>query len=250
MIRKLLAVGLFVSSLVAAAGCGPDYPNCDSDEDCHAGEFCVNNLCVGCREDGDCPVGQGCREGACRDIPGYCDAQRPCPGGQVCRANHCSACTTDAECGPGAACFDGVCRSAEACDAGHPCPAGEECVRGYCRPIPPQAGPQECQFTPVYFDFDRDSVRRDQRAVVQTNRACMTEHGRAVRLTGSCDERGTEEYNMALGQRRADAVRRYLVDLGVPRASISGTQSRGKVDARHCYEESCWQQDRRVDFRD
>ena len=137
-----------------------------------------------------------------------------------------------------------------ACDATHLCPAGEECVRGYCRPIPPSAGPQECQFGSVYFDFERDNIRRDQRDPLAQNRQCVSEHGRPVRLVGNCDERGTEEYNMALGQRRADAVRRYLTNLGVSRSSIQGTTSRGKTDARHCYEESCWQQDRRVDFRD
>ena len=128
-----------------------------------------------------------------------------------------------------------------------PCPAGEECINGYCRPIPP---PPECQFTSVYFDYNKDAVRRDQRDVLATNRTCMTEHGRTLSLTGYCDERGSEEYNMALGQDRADAVRQYLVNLGVQSSSLGGANSRGKVEARHCYDEACWQNDRRVDFRD
>lgn len=243
-LRMLVPAAL---GLALGAGCGPDYPNCDTDEDCRAGEFCVNNLCVKCRNDADCLVGQECRDGACRDIPGYCDSERRCPRSQVCRDNRCSPCLTDDECGPGMMCRNGVCVQVPQCDEMNPCPAGEECVNGYCRPIPP---PAECQFTSIYFDFDRDNVRRDQRDAVQANRSCMDEHGRTVTLTGYCDERGTEEYNMALGQRRADSVRRYLTNLGVQRSRIGSTRSRGKIEAGHCYDEGCWQRDRRVDFRD
>ncbi len=243
-IRTIIGFG---AGLAVFAGCGPDYPNCDDDEDCRPGEFCVNNLCVKCRNSADCRVDQECRDGACRDIPGYCDAQRPCPMGQVCRDNRCSPCVSDEECGPGMRCENGRCVNLPQCDETRPCPAGEECVGGYCRPIPP---PPECQFTSVFFDFDKDAVRRDQRQTLQTNRTCMDEHRRAVTLTGFCDERGTEEYNMALGQRRSDAVRRYLVNLGVQSSMIGGTRSRGKVEARRCYDEGCWQQDRRVDLRD
>jgi len=250
MTKRLLAICVLVGAALPVGGCGPDYPNCDGDGDCHAGEFCVNNLCVKCRDDADCSAGQQCRDGACRDIPGYCDGQHVCPGGQVCRDNRCSPCVRDSECGAGMICLQGVCSAASTCDAAHPCPVGEECVNGYCRPIPPQAGPQECQFSSVFFDFDRDAVRRNQREALQANRQCLTEHNRQVRLTGYCDQRGTEEYNMALGQRRADAVRRYLTNLGVPRSAIGGVNSRGKTDARSCYDESCWQQDRRVDFHD
>jgi peptidoglycan-associated lipoprotein len=244
ILRSLLVVTVGVGLL---AGCGPEYPNCDEDEDCRPGEFCVNNLCVKCRNNDDCPVGQECREGACRDIPGYCDDTRRCPMGQVCRDNRCSPCISDEECGPGMICQNGACVTQPQCDPSRPCPAGEECVNGYCRPIPP---PAECQFTSVYFDYDKDNVRRDQRDALAADRQCMGEHNRAVTLTGFCDERGSEEYNMALGQRRADSVRRYLINLGVQSRMISDTRSRGKVEARHCYDEGCWQSDRRVDFRD
>lgn len=240
----LVGVG-FVGVLIA--GCGPEYPNCDTDEDCRPGEFCVNNLCVKCRTDADCSVGQECRDGACRDIPGYCDAQRRCPAGQVCRDNRCSPCLNDEECGPGMMCQNGTCVPIPQCSPDRPCPAGEECINGYCRPIPP---PPECQFTSVFFDYNKDAVRRDQRGALATNRTCSDEHNRSLRLTGYCDQRGTEEYNMALGQRRADAVRRYLLNLGMASSRIQGTNSRGKMEACSCYDEACWQQDRRVDFRD
>ena len=247
--RKIL-LAVFVVAAVPLIGCGPEYPECDEDEDCkevHADEWCVNNLCVKCRNDNDCLVGQECRDGACRDIPGYCDAERRCPMGQVCRDNRCSPCLNDDECGPGMMCQNGTCVARPQCDEMNPCPAGEECVNGYCRPIPP---PAECQFTSIYFDYNKDNVRRDQRDAAQANRTCMGEHNRTLNLTGYCDERGSEEYNMALGQRRADAVRRYMINLGVSSRSIGSASSRGKLESRRCYDEACWQQDRRVDFRD
>jgi peptidoglycan-associated lipoprotein len=249
--RKTL-VALFVLGFAGAllAGCGPEYPNCDEDQDCkevHPDEWCVNNLCVKCRNDQDCLVGQECREGSCRDIPGYCDADHICPMGQVCRDNRCSPCLSDEECGPDMMCQNGTCVPRPQCDANNPCPAGEECINGYCRPIP---APPECQFTSIFFDYNKDNVRSDQRTAAQGDRTCMGEHNRTVNLTGYCDQRGSEEYNMALGQRRADAVRRYLINLGVRSSSVGGTYSRGKTEARNCYDEGCWQQDRRVDFRD
>jgi peptidoglycan-associated lipoprotein len=240
---------IFALMLLGAAACGPEYPNCDDDEDCREGEFCVNNLCVRCRSTADCGRGQECRDGACRDIPGYCDADRRCPAGQVCRDNRCQACTGDAECGPGMVCLNGACVPRPQCDADRPCPAGEECINGTCRQVGGD-GEAGCRYEPVYFDYDRDAVRRDQRDVLQRNRQCLSERGRPARLTGYCDERGTEEYNLALGERRARAVQRYLTTLGVDRASIAGTSSRGKLGSQHCFDESCWQQDRRVEMRD
>jgi peptidoglycan-associated lipoprotein len=69
-----------------------------------------------------------------------------------------------------------------------------------------------------------------------------------VVLQGNCDERGSREYNLALGQRRADAVKQRMVLLGVPQTRIE-TVSFGKEKPRAtCHDESCWSQNRRVDF--
>ena len=69
----------------------------------------------------------------------------------------------------------------------------------------------------VYFDYDRSTIREDQSATLRSN-ARQINAARARRrssVEGHCDERGSEEYNLALGERRANAVKRYLVDLGV-----------------------------------
>ena len=68
----------------------------------------------------------------------------------------------------------------------------------------------------VFFDFDSSTLRSDAQASVQKLAAWLKANpGKRIRIEGNCDERGTREYNLALGERRADAVRSYLATLGV-----------------------------------
>ena len=98
----------------------------------------------------------------------------------------------------------------------------------------------------VFFDLDSHSVRPDAQAVLQKQAAWLKQYP-AVRLSveGHCDERGTREYNLALGDRRAFAVKEFLVSLGVDAARLL-TKSYGK-ERPICSEsdDSCWQQNRR-----
>ncbi len=80
----------------------------------------------------------------------------------------------------------------------------------------------------VYFDFDRFEVRDEARPVLDSQAAWLSRYpGVRVRIEGNCDERGTREYNFALGARRANAVRDYLVGKGLSAARIE-TVSYGK----------------------
>jgi peptidoglycan-associated lipoprotein len=102
---------------------------------------------------------------------------------------------------------------------------------------------------PIYFDFDRSNIRDDARSVMKANAEWLKANPAAkVRIEGNCDERGTIEYNQALGQRRATAAKKYLVDLGVKSSRIS-LISYGK-EKPACSEstESCWQENRRDDL--
>ncbi|MFT5116921.1 MAG: peptidoglycan-associated lipoprotein [Kiritimatiellia bacterium] len=69
--------------------------------------------------------------------------------------------------------------------------------------------------TVFYFDFDSSSLRADSRSLLNAHAAALQAKPRAVRLEGHADERGTREYNIALGERRAQAVRAYLLSQGV-----------------------------------
>jgi peptidoglycan-associated lipoprotein len=102
---------------------------------------------------------------------------------------------------------------------------------------------------PVYFDFDKSFIRGDMRDVMKQNAEWMKSHPDAkIKVEGNCDERGTIEYNQALGQRRAAAAKKYLTDLGIKAGRIS-LISYGK-EKPVCTEstEECWQKNRRSDF--
>jgi peptidoglycan-associated lipoprotein len=101
----------------------------------------------------------------------------------------------------------------------------------------------------VYFNLDEATIRQDARAPLQKNADWMKRWASTrIQVEGHCDERGTPEYNLALGERRANAVKEYLVSLGVPADRI-GVVSKGK-EAPFCSEsnEGCWQQNRRGHF--
>ena len=70
----------------------------------------------------------------------------------------------------------------------------------------------------------------------------------SVVIEGNTDERGSEEYNLALGERRADTVKRYLVDLGVPSARLSTVSFGESRPAVQGHDESAWRYNRRVEF--
>ena len=104
--------------------------------------------------------------------------------------------------------------------------------------------------SPVFFDYDAFSLRGDARRTIEDNANVIQAHadGSVVTLEGHCDERGTTEYNLSLGQKRADSVRSYLVQLGVPRERLQ-TISYGEerpFDPGHS--EAAWAQNRRVHF--
>jgi peptidoglycan-associated lipoprotein len=102
---------------------------------------------------------------------------------------------------------------------------------------------------PVYFDFDRSFIRDDAKAVMKANAEWLKANPKVkVRIEGNCDERGTKEYNQALGQRRATSAKKYLTDMGISAQRIL-LISYGK-EKPVCSEstEGCWQKNRRGDF--
>jgi peptidoglycan-associated lipoprotein len=101
----------------------------------------------------------------------------------------------------------------------------------------------------VFFDLDEATVREDARGPLQKNAEWLKRWtSTRIMIEGHADERGSAEYNLALGDRRANAVKSYLVSLGVPENRITVT-SKGK-EAPFCTEsgEACWQQNRRGHF--
>src|SRR5439155_9699980 len=101
----------------------------------------------------------------------------------------------------------------------------------------------------AFFDYDKADLRDDARTALTTDAEWLKKNATVQFLIeGHCDERGTSEYNLALGDRRANAAKEYLVSLGVDGSRIK-TVSYGK-ERPFCNEssEDCWQQNRRAHF--
>jgi peptidoglycan-associated lipoprotein len=100
----------------------------------------------------------------------------------------------------------------------------------------------------IFFDFDKYDVRPNDAKTLDTNAAWLKSNDNLVLIEGHCDERGTNEYNLALGERRAKATMNYLVAQGVQASRIT-IISYGK-ERPTCTEhsEACWAQNRRAHF--
>ena len=113
----------------------------------------------------------------------------------------------------------------------------------------PPSEPPAIGLETIYFDYDQSVIRDDQRATLG-NDAGAIKAGKFPKLTlaGHCDERGSEEYNLALGERRANAVKQYLVDSGVGGASLDTVSFGESQPAVQGHDESAWMRNRRVEF--
>ena len=101
----------------------------------------------------------------------------------------------------------------------------------------------------INFDFDKSNIRPDAREILKINADFLLKNGNSkVVIEGHCDERGTAEYNMALGQRRAQEAKKYLVNLGIKESRMK-TISYGEerpLDPGH--NEEAWAKNRRAHF--
>lgn len=102
---------------------------------------------------------------------------------------------------------------------------------------------------PVYFDYDSSDIRKDQVSRIQVNADFIKKNTKyEIRIEGNCDPRGTNEYNMALGERRALAAKKYLVNLGVSEAKLSTVSYGEERLLVQGEDETSWAQNRRDDF--
>jgi peptidoglycan-associated lipoprotein len=112
---------------------------------------------------------------------------------------------------------------------------------------------EECtkQLQPVFFDYNRSDIREDQIPALQNDARVLKspQCGTVtVLIEGHCDERGTDEYNLALGERRADAAKDYLVNLGIPENRLSTLSYGESRPFALGHNEAAWAQNRRAHF--
>jgi peptidoglycan-associated lipoprotein len=245
MQRIVLALSV-VGAAVILAGCPPTYPNCKSDEhckdhnevcvegqckecagdqNCKPGFLCQGNRCVPkpeCAKDGDCGAGKGCQAGKC--VTHECEDDKGCPAGSKCMANHCVV---------------------GACSTNEDCPAGQECQGGTCAA---KQVVDKCSWEPIHFDFNDSALTAEAQSRLKDLADCIKSQNASIRLEGHADERGTEEYNLQLSQRRAGSVKKYLSDLGVSSKKLDTIGYGKNRPAVEGHTEAAWAANRRVEL--
>jgi peptidoglycan-associated lipoprotein len=123
--------------------------------------------------------------------------------------------------------------------------------------IPPTGGHENWTADPsdplkaqtIYFDYDKTAIKASEQGKLDDVAAYMKSHGEvALRVEGNCDERGTEEYNRSLGERRALGGREYLVKLGIDATRIDTVTYGEDKPAETGHDEAAWSKNRRDDF--
>ena len=239
--RRVLLLALCVSGVAILTAC----PSKPKNGECKTSQDCAEQT----------GFGKVCVEGRCQES----GADADCKAGFVCQANKCAPkpqCAADTDCAPGQACQNGRCatRPAGTCGSDRDCAGGSTCQAGKCVAAQSEAlpaVPPECAdaaaFT-IRFGFDQATLTGDSQGTLQRLSDCLKRApAHRVVVQGNADERGTAQYNVALGSRRAEAARKYLSDLGA--AGTLDTVSFGK-EKPVCTQsnEDCWAKNRRVDF--
>jgi peptidoglycan-associated lipoprotein len=126
------------------------------------------------------------------------------------------------------------------------------------RPAPPSSSleavragkaPAASPLKDIHFDFDKYDLRADARDVLKANANWLKANPSArVEIEGHCDERGTNEYNLALGAKRAQAARDYLATLGIAKNRLSTISYGEELPVCKEQNEGCWQKNRRARF--
>jgi peptidoglycan-associated lipoprotein len=152
-------------------------------------------------------------------------ASAPPPASQPTAAPASGTCATDLDCGD-----------------------KQLCINNRCVDITPDLA--ECTQVRIHFPFNSDEIDTNDRPQLDRSARCLkADHSLHVTIEGNADERGTEEYNLALGDRRANAVRKYLGSLGASEKQIK-TVSYGKENPE-CkeHDEACWARNRKASLK-
>jgi peptidoglycan-associated lipoprotein len=252
-LRALIPL-LFVVLLLPAAGCKKKYPNCKKDKHCKVelAEKCVGGVCQGCATNEDCvgkeaegqpplqcidlrcqPPGEGAGAAGGGEEGDPCTQRTDCFGGLACKAGVCALCTEDVDCSPNTCNLDsGRCSPEGGCQTDDQCPMDEICDGGMCvfSGNLGEEGGGPCGLAAVFFAFDSDELTPKTQEQLTGAADCISQQQRQVFLEAHADNRGTEEYNILLTERRGNKVKDFLTNLGV-NAEFLQVIAKGSLEA-------------------
>ncbi len=222
-----IIIGVLLVGVLWLGGCKeepppPPPPECLEDSDCAAGMACIGGNCLEskvrheCADNEDCPSNKVCRmTGEVRKCVAECESSDECSGENVCWQDRCMS-------------------EEEARRKGMPPAVGSS------------ATTQACEINRIHFDFNEYYLTSEARQTLRDNYECLKSKGTVrVVIEGHCDERGSLEYNLALGQRRARAVRDFLVNLGILRSKIETISYGEERPVSYGHNEDAWAKNRR-----
>lgn len=243
LIRVALVVAATATALLAAGCPGPEYPKCESDDQCKSNkdgksinEYCLFGQCQQCAKDSQCGDGMKCNKGRCDKT---CSADGECGDGSICEASRCvkAQCKSNDACGTGATCDAGRCKRATDGTNGTGGTGGTDGSDANLK----------CETKArVQFDFNAADLRPDGRAALDTMAKCLKKNtGWRLTVEGHADERGTPEFNLSLSESRAKSIKKYLTALGVDDNRIKVVSYGEEKPLTSDSSESGWAQNRR-----
>ncbi len=179
-----------------------------------------------CDDDLDCPAEKLCQSGRCvnrapKEPPPECYSNGDCPDNKVCVSGKCKI----------------------ECESDTDCVGGKVCDSNRCIEV-------ACEVQTVYFDFDQYYLTSEAQSTLRENADCLKKKKVSkVVVEGHCDERGTAEYNLSLGQKRAQAVRDFLVDLGIDSTGVKILSYGEERPAEYGHDEDAWTKNRRSETK-
>lgn len=229
-----LTIGLFF------AGCTkkPTKLTCKNDDDCMMLQdskqkqgFCVMGMCEECRTDTDCKNSKKCMNNQCKTM-----------------------CKVDSDCDENSYCHNKACVAK--CDDDNACPDNQMCSLGKCEnntSISSKDNEEnlDCsELAKVLFDFDSSNIKEEYKTNMAKVAQCVKNNPSSkLTIYGHTDERGTKEYNLALGERRALAVKNYLTkEHSLATAQIQIVSYGSEKPAQEGKDESAYAQNRRSEF--
>ena len=255
--RRIFTSLVVILIALGLVNCKPEYPKCETDDHCRVesrpGDVCVNGTCQECIEDAQCEATKGLNH--------FCNGGRCDPKPEEVA----STCTETADCTDGYSCQEGTCAEGLAqatCESTLDCDTNADCNNGICQTRSETAltSSEFCQAIAtadatkndgkyIRFEFNDHELSPASRTSLEDAAECMKLNPAIqVVLEGHCDERGTQEYNLALGEKRANTVKGYLRNLGVNSTQLV-TRTFGENKPR-CVQttEECHALNRRVEF--
>lgn len=229
-LKTLLVLGAGVALIMFLTNCSP---NTNSEAQASAG---------GCTQDSQCATGV-CVNGQCQE----CRADSECSDGELCQGNRCEMATAaTCQCAPGEICDEQGACVADPDQLTHASSVSDLPVA--CRPS--EGASQELSLNLINFEFNESTLTPESQEVLVANAECLRVRPHlGVVVEGHCDERGTQEFNLALGERRAAAVKSFLVNLGIDSNRIR-TLSKGENEPLcESPTDACYAKNRRAEFR-